>query len=133
MTPHFSPSLVSLLAEKSLEKACHYYICLIFFFLLGMFATLLWVFACTLFVCGGAWNNQSKLLRVGTAVTPQMGFFLSGKGRLRFHWVHKLTLLTCTFSVRSGIKTQKKKENGKDILIKIKTNAMKLKIFYFFL
>ena len=57
-------SFVSLLAELSLDKICHYHICLNLL-LSGKFEALLWVTDCTILVCGGAGRDQSGLLRVG--------------------------------------------------------------------
>ena len=59
----FTPSFLGLLAELSLDKVSQY--CIFLNFLLsGNFAAPLWVPVSNVFVCGGARNNQSELLRV---------------------------------------------------------------------
>ena len=103
-------SLCPLSVNLSFDKVCHY--CISFNCLLsGKFEALLWVFACTVVLCGWAENDQTEFLRVenfrglsaGTANCP-----LDVGSWQQFQRVHESTLLTRTCSACSGIKKQNK-------------------------
>ena len=114
MHTFFSVSLLPL-SELSLDKVCHYYICLQFL-LSGKFATPLWVPACTLLVCGGDRSDQSELLSVGnfrglsagTADGP-LRVILPAWGYPAVQKVQESILLTPTFP---GVKKKRLQASG---------------------